>query len=354
MTILRIFGKRLIQHRSLPLTLVALFAVLVLAHGSAVAETNKVGTSAAAFLRIPAGAHGSSVGSAYTCQTNDATSLFWNPGAAARLEGTNLSFDYSDWLPGLDYGFIGATMPIRPDLILGVSAVYLQTEEMDVTTPDFPMGTGETFNAASTAVGASISSRLTDRFSIGGTIKIIQERIYNSTATGVAFDAGTLFDTPFNNIRFGVAITNVGTKLRMTGEDLNVRIDVAPEQEGNNESTVGEVKTDRFDPPLLLRLGLTGEAFNTDQYRLTWMVDGVNPNDNAPSLNLGLELGLMHDVLNLRTGYNDLFLEDGIRGLTFGVGIRALTRPSLVYFDYGFQSFEYLGAVNRFTLSIVL
>lgn len=322
--------------------------------GSVLAETNKVGTSAAAFLRIPAGARGSALGSALTTQSGDATSLFWNPGASARLEGTQLSFDYSDWLPGLNYGFVGATMPASGSLKIGVHAVYLSTDEMDITTPEFPMGTGLTYNAASTAVGATVASNLTDRFSIGGTIKVIQERIYNSTANGIAFDAGTLFNTPFNNIKFGVAITNVGTKLRMTGEDLNVRVDVAPDQDGNNESTVGELKTDRFDPPLILRLGLSGDLFRSSSSRLTWMVDGINPNDNAPSINMGAELGLMQEVLNLRVGYNDLFLVDGIRGLTFGVGIRALSRPTVVYVDYGFQAFEYLGSVNRFTVSLVL
>ncbi len=319
------------------------------------AETrSKVGTSAAVFLRIPAGARGSALGSAYTSMATDASVMFWNPGGIARLPGYQLTFDHTDWLPGIDYSYMGAFMPVTPDISMGVTAAYLSTEAMDITTPAYPMGTGETYDAGSLAVGGSIGARLTDRFSIGGTVKFIQERIYNSTANGVAFDVGTLFDTPFHGIRFGVAISNVGTRLRMNGEDLNTRADVAPDQSGNNETVVSQLKTDSFDPPMVLRLGLSGEAWESDQVRVTWLLDGVNPNDNAPSMNLGLEVGVINDALNLRAGYNDLFLDESIRGWTFGAGVNYATGGRVFRFDYAYQVFEYLGGVNRFTLSFQL
>jgi len=328
---------------------------MLAAGGEAEAQaTTKVGTSAAVFLRIPAGARASGLGSAFSSLATDASTLYWNAGGISRLQGYQFTFDYADWLPGLHFGFLGVTLPVGGTLTMGAVATHLSTNEMDITTPDFPMGTGETYSAASTSLGAALSSRLTDRFSIGGTIKIVQERIYNSTATGLVFDVGTLFDTPFWGVRLGVSIANVGTKLQMTGEDLNVRVDIDPSQAGNNESIVGELKTDRFDPPMILRIGISDEAMKTDQFRLTWMVDGVNPNDNAPSVNLGLELGLFRDVIQLRCGYNDMFLKDSIRGFTAGTGIRVLTGPRSVTVDYAYQSFKYLGGVNRFTLNLVI
>ncbi|MFH0882473.1 MAG: PorV/PorQ family protein [bacterium] len=316
--------------------------------------TTKVGTSAAIFLRIPVGARASSLGSAFSSQADDASVLYWNTGGISRLSGCHFIFDYSDWLPGLNFGFIGATLPIGGTLTMGAVATHLSTEEMEITTPDAPMGTGQTYDAASTSIGAALSSRLTDKFSIGGTIKIIQERIYNTSSTGLAFDVGTLFDTPFWGVRLGVSISNVGTKLQMRGEDLNVRVDIDPSQSGNNETIVGELKTDSFDPPMILRIGLSDEAFRTDHFRLTWMIDGVNPNDNAPSVNLGLEFGLFRDIIQLRCGYNDLFLEDSIRGFTVGTGIRMQTGTRGLTFDYAYQSFKYLGGVNRFTLNLVI
>ncbi len=331
----------------------ALTLALMLVGGTVRAQTTaKVGTAAAIFLRIPVGARASGLGSAFSSRASDASVLYWNVGGLSRLSGYQFTFDYADWLPGLDFGFVGATLPLSNNLAVGAVATYLATEEMDITTPDFPMGTGQTYSAASTSIGVSLGSRLTDRFSVGATFKIIQERIYNTTANGLAFDVGTLFDTPFWGIRFGVSIANVGMKLRMTGEDLNVRVDIAPEQAGNNESVVGELKTDSFDPPMILRIGLSDEVVQLDHLRVTWMIDGINPNDDLPSLNLGLELGLFRETVHLRAGYNDLFLKDSIRGFTAGVGVRVLTGLRQLSVDYAYQSFEYLGGVNRFTLNL--
>lgn len=339
--------------RALSLSSILLsFALLVSASAAHAQTTSKVGTSAAAFLRIPVGARASSLGSAFSSMAEDASTLYWNAGGIARLPGTQLTFDHSNWLPGLDFSFAGVTMPLSGTMSIGVVATYLATEDMEITTPEYPMGTGESYNAASTSIGATIGSRLTDRFSIGGTAKIVQERIYNSTATGIALDIGTLFDSPFWGIRFGVSIANVGTKLQMSGEDLNVRVDIAPDQNGNNETIVGQLKTDRFDPPMVLRIGLSDELVDRDHFRLTWMLDSVNPNDNAPSMNLGLELGLFREAIQLRAGYNDLFIEESIRGFTFGGGVRLMSGARRVSVDYAYQSFRYLGGVNRFTLNL--
>ena len=51
----------------------------------------------------------------------------------------------------------------------------LATDEMDVTTPANPNGTGEKFDAASVVIGIAYGRSLTDRFTIGGTFKYINE-----------------------------------------------------------------------------------------------------------------------------------------------------------------------------------
>ncbi|MGK9369952.1 PorV/PorQ family protein [Melioribacter sp. Ez-97] len=315
---------------------------------------NKIGTAAAAFLRIPVGARATGFGSAFVSMAGDPSALYWNPSVISTLDKNSLMIDHSPWLPGINFDFAGIVLPLGNFGTLGISTTILQTDEMDVTTPAAPMGTGETFTASSFAVGITYSRYLTDRFSIGGTFKYIRETIYNSSAAGIAFDIGTIYETPFAGIRLAAVISNFGTKMRMFGEDLNVRVDIAPDQEGNNQSIVGKLNTDEFDLPLIMRIGLSGEVFDTEDFRLTLAADGVNPNDNAQSVNLGAEAAFLNEKLQIRAGYRDLFLDNNEFGLSFGISIANINLwdSVLITTDYAYQTMKHLGNTNRFSVII--
>lgn len=319
-------------------------------------EVKKVGTSAAAFLKIPVGARGASMGGAFVSLADDPSALYWNPGGVSRNEKYALMVDHSPWLPGLSYNFFGVIVPMQSFGTLGISVTALTTAEMDVTTPANPNpdpDNCEKFDASSMALGFSYGRSLTDRFSIGGTFKYINERIFNCKATGLAFDIGTLYDTPLTGLRLGVSVSNFGTKMRMDGEDLNIRVDIAPDQLGNNQSIVGRLKTERFDLPLIMRLGLSYDAWRTENLRLTLAADGINPSDNAQSVNVGAELSFLNEMLTLRGGYNELFLEDREKGLTFGAGVKTNIASGVMFgAGYAYQNFAHLNNVNHFTVML--
>ncbi|MEG8947319.1 PorV/PorQ family protein [Rosettibacter firmus] len=318
------------------------------------AGVNKIGTAAATFLRIPVGARATGMGSAFVSMINDPSAIYWNPSVLSTIKSNSLLLDHSPWMPGINFDFIGIVLPFENLGTVGISTTFLYTQEMDVTTPYAPMGTGETFTASSFAVGISYSRYLTDKFSIGGTFKFIKETIYNTSASGIAFDIGTIYETPFAGIRLGASISNFGTKMRMYGEDLNVRVDIAPNQEGNNQSIVGKLNTEEFDMPLIMRIGISGEVINTDLIRWTLSADGINPNDNAQSINIGTEIGLLNNQVLFRAGYKDLFLENNETGLTFGFSLNDVKvfGDVLITTEYAYQNFVHLGNSNRFTLII--
>lgn len=314
----------------------------------------KVGTSAATFLRIPVGARAAGMGSSFVSMVNDPIAIYWNPSVMSSVNSNALVIDHSPWLPGIYFDFAGLVFPVENLGVFGISATILHTDEMEVTTVEEPMGTGETFTASSFALGFSYSRYLTDRFSIGGTFKYIRETIYNSAAVGMAFDVGTIYETPFAGIRLGASISNFGTKMQMTGEDLNVRVDIAPDQEGNNQSIVGKLNTDEFDLPLIMRIGISGEVINTEDFRFTLSADGINPNDNSQSLNVGGEIGLLGEKVLFRSGYKDFFLIENEADLTFGVSVNEINvfGDVLVTVDYAYQNFVHLRDANRFTITL--
>lgn len=327
-----------------------LFIMCTIMYGEAI---KKIGTSSAVFLRIPAGAKGISMGSAFTAIADDGSAMFWNPGNITAQSKTSLFLHYSPWLPGLNYNYFGLALPVEPIGVVGVNIVSLRTDEIEITTVDAEMGTGETYTAASTAIGITYAKKLTDRFSIGGNVKYLSERIFNSNSSGFAFDIGTMFVTPFKNIRLGVSISNIGTEMRINGDDLNSYVDIAPGQKGNNEEIVAQMKTDAFTLPIIMRIGLSWDLMLSKESRLTLACDGNNPNDNAQSLSVGMEFAPLADLLFIRAGYNELFLEDAEMGLTLGAGLNV---NRLGYFDlsfsYAYQAFNYLGDVNHISVEL--
>jgi hypothetical protein len=317
-------------------------------------DVNKTGTTAANFLKIGVGSRAIGMGGAFVAVADDATSMYWNPGGLASLTQTELIVNHTRWIADIGYTYMGLALPLPGLGTLGLNATAMTMDEMEVTRYGYEEGTGETFKAGSYAVGICFARNLTDRFAIGANIKYINEFISQSSASGWALDIGTLFVSPFRGIRLGASISNFGQKMQMTGEDLLVQKDPDETIHGNNESINAYLATDRFDLPLLLRVGLSGELINTNTLRLTWAVDGIHPNDNTEYLNAGIELALFNDLARLRGGLKSLYMEDGEEEFTLGGGLNLpVNRSMRLQADYAFESFVHLQEIHKLTLRLL-
>ncbi|MGC9364654.1 MAG: PorV/PorQ family protein [Fidelibacterota bacterium] len=314
----------------------------------------KTGTTAAKFLAIGIGSRANGMGDAFTAVADDGTAMYWNPAGIAHLNRMEIVSNYSQWIADINLMYFGLVLPFQQYGTFGINATHLAVGEMEVTTEANPEGTGEFFNSGSYAVGLSYAKVLTDRFSIGGNLKYINEYIMNSSAGSVALDIGTLFFSPFWGIRFGASISNFGGKMQMTGEDLLVTKDIDETKEGNNESVNAYLATDKFDLPLILRVGLSGDIGNSKFVRTTWAIDAIHPNDNSEYINLGLEIGLANDLVVLRGGVKALFMDYRDENLSLGGGLNIpLANQIKLHVDYAYQSYRYLDQVHKYTMRIV-
>ena len=66
------------------------------------------------------------------------------------------------------------------------------------------------FEANDMAMQVSYGKNLSDKFSIGGTTKIISQKIDDVSISGLAFDIGTQFDLGKNGMKMGAVISNFG------------------------------------------------------------------------------------------------------------------------------------------------
>jgi hypothetical protein len=192
---------------------------------------------------------------------------------------------------------------------------------------------------------------LTDRFSIGGSFKLINQRIWNESASAIALDLGLIYTTAFHGLRLGMSIANYGTDMRMDGKDLLKQIDIDPFNKGNNETLVARMKTDDWPLPIFFRIGLAHDIITSRQNRLTLALDAINPTDNVESVNAGAEY-CFRDRVYLRGGYKSLFKSDSEEGLTMGGGLSLpVSGMGSFRLDYAYVTFGVLDNVQTFAFT---
>lgn len=313
---------------------------------------DKVGTCAAQFLQIPVGGKAIAMGGAFTAVADDPTALYWNPGAISRAQKHRLYAAQSNWLVDSQHQWLGAQFMFTGADAIGVSITNLNYGSREkVTTVAQPEGTGEYWDATDFAFSLTYARNLTDRFSIGGSAKYVQQRIWHESASQVAFDLGLLFITQFNGLTIGACMRNFGGDLGMEGRDLLHRIDLDPDNQGNNETIVAKLKTDRWPLPLTFTVGASMPLINSRFLRWVVAVDAVRPTDNNQVLNLGSEINIMHMVC-LRGGYQTLFRSDKQEGLTLGLGLNVPVGNFSLGVDLSYQDFGLFGMLQTTAVNI--
>ena len=312
-------------------------------------KVTKTGTTAAKFLSIGIGPRAISMGAAFSSVANDASAIYWNPAGIAYSDQFQGFFSNTALFAGISLNYIGLVLPAGDIGSFAASVTAVNYGSMQVTTENQPDGTGESFSPGSYAFGFSFARFITEDFILGATAKFITENIYHSNASGFAIDIGTIFKTPFYGVRFASSVSNFGTKMQMSGSDLLNRTNVDPARKGSNNTIDDYIATDQFDLPLKLQVGMSKDFMFMENQRFTLSADGIIPNDNNESVNVGGELALFDDMLSLRGGYKSLFLANSQEGLTLGVGFK-YKRPGYIDIgiDYSYQKFTYLGGVSSF------
>ena len=313
----------------------------------------KVGTTVGDFLTIPVGPRATGMGGAFTAVANDATTSFWNAAGLSRLSRTEFSASTAEWLVGSRLNWVGIGIKFDDDNAIGISINQLDYGEEEITTAQQQNGTGQYWSASDIAFGLSYSRNLTDRFSIGGTVKYISQKIYDVSATGFGVDVGLLFYTQLEGLRLGMNITNFGTEMQLDGKSLLQPIDIDPANAGNNSNISGMLLTESWSLPLTFNVGLAYDAYKDEDWLLTLAGDAVIPNSQTTYGNVGLEL-TWGNLLSVRGGYNSLFKEAAEEGLTAGVGLQYDFGGFFAKFDYSYADFGIFDPISRFSLSVGL
>ncbi len=326
---------------------VVLMISILFASTEAVAQNPNLGTSGAQFLQIPVGARAAAMAGAYISHTSDASALFWNPAGIVGVASNDVVFAHTEWWASVKLNHAGYVHTTDDLGSFGVSMTVLSMDKMEITTELLPEGTGQFFDAQDVMIGVSYARKMTEDFSAGITAKYVGQRIWNETASGIAFDVGTQYKIGFRDLTIAMSMTNFGSDLRYDGLDLNRKYDENTQQ-ANNRLSPARLEADDYPLPLHFQVGLSMTALSTDQFNVLLAADVTHPNDNDERVNVGTEIRVF-DQFFLRGGYR--FGYD-TETATFGAGVSVPLGDTRLSFDYAYALYDLLPNVNRFSLGV--
>ena len=304
---------------------------------------SQVGTSSANFLGIGVGSRAIGMGGAYSSIYDDPSAIYWNPGAIARFENDKFLISNVSWLIDTQIYFSTYIKKMQ-DKSLGLYWTYLDYGEEEITTLDNQNGTGLFWGASDLVFGAMYGLNLTDRFSFGGGVKYINQKIYNESSSTLAIDMGLLYTDTDDKFNIGMSISNVGIDMRLSGKDLYQSIDLDQDNLGNNETIIANLNTDQFPLPIFYRMGVSMKSRISENLTLLSSFDAVIPSDDVEHLNIGFELSYFEKVF-IQCGYREIGKADSEQSFTLGMGTKLYLFGLDFSLNYAYQDFGIFGYV---------
>jgi len=311
------------------------------------AQNPNIGTAGAQFLKIPVGPRAAAKAGAVVSNSDDASSLFWNPAGIVGVKSGALFAAHADWWATVKLNHAAYVQSFDDIGSFGVSVTVLSMDAMEVTTEDDPEGTGQTFDAQDVMIGASYARRLTTEFSVGVTAKYIQQRIWNESASGVAFDVGTQYRIGFRDLTIGMSMSNFGANMTYAGRDLSVDYTVDPNN-SNVRLAPASLAAEEFPLPLYFQVGISMSPYTSENFSVLLAADVAHPNDNQERVNVGAEVTVLGQLF-LRGGYR--FGYD-IEKATMGVGVALPLGSVSLTADYAYAMYDLLPNISRFSVGM--
>ena len=342
-------------------------------------DNTAFGTTTAEFLLLGAGARGAALGNNFAAIATDVTALYWNPAGVAEMTRPGLAISTYTYVADTRYNWGGIAFPFND----GQSAIGLQIgsfgfSDQPIYSLVAPEGDGSTYNVSEAFYGLSYAQNFSDRFSAGITGKLINSRLAKTSATGFAVDFGTSFHALIAEkpIRASFVIANLGQSLTHTGVGLDLAVDrPAPplQQQVPQDPQPARYQSESFNLPVVFRVGLAYDFFNTESSRVTFMGQFEQPNNSNATGGGGLELALTDigqsgftvmargsyayqpdNNLNANPGAGAGFTtalasKDGLDGLAFGGGLMYSRGSFSLGLDYAFRHMGVLGGTHVYS-----
>ena len=280
--------------------------------------TDKLAQTGMKFLSFSPDARAAALGDAVTAKTGGASSLFYNPAGMARIEGMNLSAGQANWIAGITYNAVSVAYASDAG-VFGISVMNVDYGEIQGTirsSNTAGYADTELFTPTANVVGLGYAIATTDRFSVGGQVKFVNEKLGNAyldtdgsvegieslDMDAVAYDFGLMYQMDWKNLMIAMSARNFSESLKYAEE--------------------------AFELPLTFRMGVAVDVIEN----LSLSFVNERPRDYFSTTRVGFEYSLM-GMLAVRAGYVTPTDEAGIN---LGVGFQvAGFNVDVAYTDFG-------------------
>lgn len=250
------------------------------------------GSATAQFLKTGQGAGPMGMGGAYAALAGNVNSLYWNPGGMGEVATPEILFMHNNNYVDISNQYLGFVYPVEEWAgTIGLGVTYQDYGDIDRTliTGATTYTTNGSFGANDLAIAVGYGTRLDPSYTVGMNLKYIRSKIESEDANAFAVDLGLLWREPESPFSVGIALQNLGTKMKFISRRDNL--------------------------PLNFKLGVAYRVLP----ELTFALDMNKPIDNDVLLNAGAEYWLA-DMFALRLGYDGM--NEAGNGMTAGAGFR--------------------------------
>lgn len=316
----------------------SVIAGLLLAFAVPVHAVEKRGTAAAKFLTLDSNARIAGLASSASSFTDlGAFSALTNQAGMVFIEGNGaVGVSYTKYFAEMTLFSAALVWSLGDNGAIGVGIQSLLSGDIPFTTATDPTHlfatAGKNFTVTGMAIGPSYARRLTDSFSVGGSVKFVSEGTSGTetdrNVTTVAFDAGTIYTTDWHKFRIGATFQNFGP-------DMQFILD------SNAKQTL----------PTTFRIGFAGEPATLPVGSIMFSAEIWKLREFDSVLNFGIEYWL-NDYVASRVGWKAGYSGSEDEGISAGAGFRFAQGVNNISIDYAYTQFTLLDDLHRISVGL--
>jgi hypothetical protein len=273
-------------------------------------SASSAGTASNLMLRFGANARISGLAESFTGLADDENALYYNPGGLSDLKIGMVSLNHTEWFEDIRIDNISFAYKMNPRFGLGAGLSHMWMPA--IQGKDYLGQDTETFNVSSSIIHLGMAYKILPGLNLGLVSKYFLDKLASYSASGVAFDAGIHLRTFISGFTLGIAIQNLGAKIKYDQEAQQI--------------------------PFTYRLGAAYRIYSMD---LTIAADMIKSIDTDYGLNVGAEY-VFQNQFSIHLGNKYFF--NGTFTPSFGAGFHLKNQYHLYY---TFVTFSDLGSTHR-------